>query len=201
MAGQAVFRGRPTEALRLVDGAEHRTRTPQLAAAVHGVRAEAHAALGSSQYVWHEIGHAEEASVRTESSPAPRWLSTFRDEAGIYASTGYAAYLLARTGDSTAGTKALTRLSTATTTLAPSRTRAVVFGRSRLAVLHLTNRDGDLDTGAAAARQVVDHVQTVRSARLARELRALHTATARHDHHPQLRQLTRDLDTILDQLD
>jgi hypothetical protein len=40
----------------------------------------------------------------------------------------------------------------------------------------------------------------VRSARLARELRALHLATARHDNNPEIRQLGQDLDRVLDRL-
>lgn len=118
----------------------------------------------------------------------------------MHASTGYAAYLLTRSGCPDAGRQALKRLSTATATLPAARTRAVVFGRIRLAVLHMTHPDGDPTFGAVTARQVVDQLANVRSARLARDLRTLRLAAAQNEDGLEIRQVSGDLDRVLDRL-
>jgi transcriptional regulator with XRE-family HTH domain len=201
-ASQRVFCGEADQALTLVETVEtgQAGPVPALVTAVHGVRAEAHAALGHDQQVWDCIRRAEDAATLPTRAPTPWWLNAFRDQAGMYASTGYAAFLLSRVSERPeAGRQALDRLSAATAALPGGRVRAKLFGTARLAATHLTHPDGDVSTAVTLTGQVLAGVADLRSARLARELRTLRVACARHERNGEVRSAGREIERLLDQ--
>lgn len=177
MAGHAVFRGKPSEALDCAALALTSSRvTGQLKAALLGVTAEAYGQLGDLRQALHYIDQAcEHADNATAPEVGPAWLPAFRGPQTLMASTGFAAYLAFGHGqDRSAATVALDHLATAAASLGSGRGRSVALCRLRQATI--TCLAGDTDEGLTLADEAVHGIPLARSTRIRRELRTLQTA-------------------------
>ncbi|MEV6523438.1 twin-arginine translocation signal domain-containing protein [Longispora sp. NPDC051575] len=199
MANQAVYLRQPNEALRMADAAAAPGLVPQLRSAVHGVMAEAYAAMGRQKGAQVELTRAEDAFAGPTTGTAPVWLNTFRTEAGMHHAIGYAGYLLARATGGTGTTAALEHLGHAVAGLGDDRSRAAMFATLRMATLHLGQGEGDPGTGARLARTVLPRLTGVRSTRMISEVQALRFALARHESRSEMADLGRDLDQAIAQ--
>lgn len=177
MAGHAVFRDKPSEALGCAELALADAQvTDQLRAALFGVTAEAYGQLGelgeSLRYIDLAFECAE-GSTAPESGPA--WLPAFRGPQTLMASTGFAAYLTYQHGrNATAATVALDHLSTAADSLGSGRGRSATLCRLRRASISCLA--GESDEGIVLAEEAVQNLQLVRSTRIRRELQTLKEA-------------------------
>lgn len=177
MAGHAVFRGKPSEALDCAELALSDAQvTDQLRAALLGVTAEAYGQLGELGEALRYIDLAFECADGSDAPEnGPAWLPAFRGPQTLMASTGFAAYLTFQQGrHSTAATVALDHLSTAADSLGSGRSRSAALCRLRRASIACLA--GDSDEGIDLAGQVVGDLQLVRSTRIRRELRTLQEA-------------------------
>jgi transcriptional regulator with XRE-family HTH domain len=177
MAGQAVFLGKPSEALACAELAlADESIVDQLKAALLGVTAEAYGQLGELNETLRYIDLAYERAIDSEiPDDAPVWLPAFRGPQTLMASTGFAAYLSYQQNRHTlAASTALEHLSVASSTLGSSRGRSATLCRLRQASISCAA--GESAEGIPLAGQAVSDLQLARSTRIRRELRILREA-------------------------
>lgn len=144
---------------------------------------------------------AERRTVsETPPTAQPAWLGSFRNQAGLFASTGYASLALARNGHDRAVPSTFTRLTAAADGLPEARARAAISCDAKLGALHLAHPSGDPAVGVARARHVLAGMRTVRSVRVLRDARHLRTALAGHPRDAEAKHLGHELDQLLDQV-
>lgn len=199
-ANQAIFLNRAGDALALSSVAEdNRDLAASMRAAVYAVKAEAYGAIGDVKATERYIGRAEDC-FGDSADGQPAWLGSFRNQAGLFASTGYASLALARNGHDRAVPSTFTRLTAAADGLPEARARAAISCDAKLGALHLAHPSGDPAVGVARARHVLAGMRTVRSVRVLRDARHLRTALAGHPRDAEAKHLGHELDQLLDQV-
>lgn len=188
VGAQHNYLGFPDDCLQMVWLADNEQVGSAVRSLLHGVKAHAYAAKGDSRACTREITLAETAGAAVDPPAVPDWFGGF-DPAHTQAVCGQAAAVLA-TATGTGGdlAEATKRLSGAVAGLcAAGRKRAMTRCQIQLAILHL--RAGDRDEAAAWGQLVLGSAPELRSARVNRELGALHTNVASVPEHSLLREL------------
>lgn len=177
MARRSAFVGDPDSALSLIELAQ--VRSDRLAftvrAMLSAMRAQYFAALGRSGEVVGEVARADELFAARTPDSDPPWMC-FYDTAEHLGSTGKALALAAEALDSI--DVAAPRLRYAIDMHGSDYLRSRTFSEIRLAAL--TMKLGDPREAAALGCEAVEHSRTLRSARIATELRGLAAVASTH---------------------
>lgn len=178
MASQAVYLGRPDEALRLVHlGQAAAVGAHPVSAAtticLTGTQARAHAAQGDVAGCDRALGQAEEHFAALDPASTPGWVAHVGD-AVLSGYQGRAYHSLAIAGrDPRAAGRAVPLLRHAVDQLGLDHARARALYLPDLAGVHALA--GDLDTAVTTGHQAVDAVTAVHSSRAYDRLRVLNT--------------------------
>jgi transcriptional regulator with XRE-family HTH domain len=179
------------EILRLAGGDEQ--VAPAVRAALHGVKARAHAEVGKISDCYDSLQLLEAAHA--DASPQePGWLGTVAQSAYMHANVGHALAIVASKSESEAELNAASRaLAEAVDTFDVERhARAHALCVSRLAILYL--KAGELDEGARWARLAVSCMATVRSVRLSRGVTSIRALAAAQPDEVLMRELVEEID-------
>ncbi|QSB04887.1 helix-turn-helix domain-containing protein [Natronoglycomyces albus] len=198
MAGHAVYRRRPAEALACVEAARDLEVVPTLRAALYAVRAEAYGVLGEQSLVerWTERAVAEATESRPD-LPHPTWLPSFRGPESLDASIGFAHYLTyLRSGGTDAANNALEHMTRAAHAGAPYRSRSTALSALRAAVIQMSLDNADLEAGFDLAWSTCNELPDARSVRIGRELKSLDEASSQAGHHDGVHELRSTIATL-----
>lgn len=189
MALQAVYLGRPGEALRLVYLGHAAATGPHPVSAgisycLANIQAKAHAAQGDVTDCDRALGRAVEHFAAIDPASQGPSAALLIDEAGLSAYQGHVHYTLALAGrDPRAAQRAVPLLRHAVDHFNPEGARARVFYLADLVGAHALA--GDTDIAVALGHQAIDSITALHSPRAYDRLRVVHTVLQPlHDSAP-----------------
>lgn len=180
MALQAVHRGRPDEALRLVHLGHAVVARPHPVAAtlscyLANIQAKVHAARGDTTDCDRALGKAIEYFAAIDPASRESWSVILLDEAGLSGHQGHIHHTLVLAGhDPRAAQRAVPLLRHAVDHFRPDCARARAFYLADLVGAHALA--GDADTAVTLGHQAIDSITALHSPGAYDRLRVLNTA-------------------------